>query len=82
MMETQELVPCDKCYVLLRDMDKDLEVCGCVLVCLVCWSRYGSCLYCMLHCILYLRSIILYCVWSVCIRYSSSACKVLCMYVC
>lgn len=27
MMETQELVPCDKCYVLLRDMDSEPEVC-------------------------------------------------------
>ena len=56
MMETQELVSCDKCYVLLRDMDRDLEVCGGggggILVCLVCWRHYGSCLYCMLHCIL------------------------------
>ena len=55
-METQELVSCDKCYVLLRDMDRDLEVCGGggggILVCLVCWRHYGSCLYCMLHCIL------------------------------
>ena len=33
MMETQELVPCDKCYVLLRDMDSKLEVCyTCVCV--------------------------------------------------
>ena len=39
MMETQELVPCDKCYVLLRDMDSELEVCLRVAVCVaVCLS--------------------------------------------